>query len=165
MSISGVISEFRTDTGMDKGVIGMNTAEIRKQKIIDAVLKKEKALCPGAIALIGIYGSFQTGDLCLAVCGKDHPGTIMGWCGLDGRRNHAEPEIFILLDEEYRNKGYGTQYAIIGTGKPAQASPKNFEVIFPLTVSQHYYYFVRSAEFRYLIFSNRDVMIISRRRT
>ena len=47
--------------------------------------------------------------LCLAVCGKDHPGTIMGWCGLDGSRNHAEPEIFILLDEAYRNKGYGTQ--------------------------------------------------------
>ena len=47
--------------------------------------------------------------LCLAVCGKDHPGTIMGWCGLDGTRNHAEPEIFILLDEEYRNRGYGTR--------------------------------------------------------
>ena len=47
--------------------------------------------------------------LCLAVCGKDHPETIMGWCGLDGTRNHSEPEIFILLDEEYRNKGYGTE--------------------------------------------------------
>ena len=47
--------------------------------------------------------------LCLAVCGKDHPGTIMGWCGLDGTRNQAEPEIFILLDEAYRNRGYGTQ--------------------------------------------------------
>ncbi len=47
--------------------------------------------------------------LCLAVCGKDRPGTIMGWCGLDGRRNPAEPEIFILLDEAYRNRGYGTQ--------------------------------------------------------
>jgi len=47
--------------------------------------------------------------LCLAVCGKDHPKTIMGWCGLDGTRNHSEPEIFILLDEEYRNKGYGTE--------------------------------------------------------
>ena len=41
----------------------MNHAEIRNQRIIDAVLKKEKALCPGAIALIGIYGSFQTGDV------------------------------------------------------------------------------------------------------
>ncbi len=47
--------------------------------------------------------------LCLAVCAKDRPGTVMGWCGLDGSRNHAEPEIFILLDEEHRGKGYGTQ--------------------------------------------------------
>ena len=47
--------------------------------------------------------------LCLAVCRKEDPDTIMGWCGLDGRENHTEPEIFILLDEEYRNKGYGTQ--------------------------------------------------------
>ena len=47
--------------------------------------------------------------LCLAVCGKNHPETIMGWCGLDGSRNQAEPEIFILLDEAYRNKGYGTR--------------------------------------------------------
>lgn len=47
--------------------------------------------------------------LCLAVCGKERPGTIMGWCGLDGSRNPAEPEIFILLDEAYRNQGYGTQ--------------------------------------------------------
>ena len=47
--------------------------------------------------------------LCLAVCGAEDPGTIMGWCGLDGSRSHSEPEIFILLDEEYRNKGYGTE--------------------------------------------------------
>ena len=37
--------------------------DVRNQKIIDAVLEKEKKLCPGAIALIGIYGSFQTGDI------------------------------------------------------------------------------------------------------
>ena len=49
--------------------------------------------------------------LCLAVCGKDAPETILGWCGLDGRRSQTEPEIFILLDEEYRNQGYGTQIA------------------------------------------------------
>ncbi len=47
--------------------------------------------------------------LCLAVCEKDNPGIIMGWCGLDGTRDPAEPEIFILLDEPYRNRGYGTQ--------------------------------------------------------
>ncbi len=60
----------------------------------------------------GNYGRNTKGricHLCLAVCGKDQPGTIMGWCGLDGRRNPAEPEIFILLDEAYRNQGYGTQ--------------------------------------------------------
>jgi RimJ/RimL family protein N-acetyltransferase len=47
--------------------------------------------------------------LCLAVCGKDDPPNIIGWCGLDGSRSRTEPEIFILLDEAYRNKGYGTQ--------------------------------------------------------
>ena len=47
--------------------------------------------------------------LCLAGCRADDPRTIMGWCGLDGRRSHTEPEIFILLDEEYRGRGYGTQ--------------------------------------------------------
>ena len=60
----------------------------------------------------GNYGRNTKGcifHLCLAVCGKEDPGTIMGWCGLDGTRNHSEPEIFILLDEAYRNKGYGTQ--------------------------------------------------------
>ena len=46
--------------------------------------------------------------LCLAVCPADDPHLIMGWCGLDGSRSHTEPEIFILLDEPYRNKGYGT---------------------------------------------------------
>ena len=46
--------------------------------------------------------------MCLAVCRADDPGTIMGWCGLDGSRNQTEPEIFILLDEPYRGKGYGT---------------------------------------------------------
>ncbi len=47
--------------------------------------------------------------LILAVCGKGDPRIVMGWCGLDGRANHTEPEIFILLDEAYRNRGYGTQ--------------------------------------------------------
>ena len=46
--------------------------------------------------------------LCLAVCQSNNHGRIMGWCGLDGSRNHTEPEIFILLDEPYRGKGYGT---------------------------------------------------------
>ena len=32
----------------------MDELERRNQKIIDAILEKEKAVCPGAIALIGI---------------------------------------------------------------------------------------------------------------
>ena len=41
----------------------MNALESRNRKIIDAVIRKEQAVCPGAVALIGIYGSFQTGDV------------------------------------------------------------------------------------------------------
>jgi len=37
--------------------------ENRNRKIIDAVIRKERAVCPGALALIGIYGSFLTGDV------------------------------------------------------------------------------------------------------
>lgn len=35
----------------------------RNQKMIDAVIEKANAVCPGALALIGIYGSFMTGDV------------------------------------------------------------------------------------------------------
>lgn len=35
---------------------------IRNQKIIDAVIEKADRVCPGSLALIGIYGSFATGD-------------------------------------------------------------------------------------------------------
>ena len=41
----------------------MNCAQDRNRKIIKAVLDKEKAICPSSIALIGIYGSFLTGDV------------------------------------------------------------------------------------------------------
>ena len=41
----------------------MSSLENRNNRIIAAVLEKEKTVCPGAVALIGIYGSFQTGDI------------------------------------------------------------------------------------------------------
>lgn len=41
----------------------MLTQDARNQMLIDAVLEKERQLCPGSIALIGIYGSFLTGDV------------------------------------------------------------------------------------------------------
>jgi cytochrome c oxidase assembly protein Cox11 len=35
--------------------------EERNQKIIDAVIEKANTVCSGAVALIGINGSFMTG--------------------------------------------------------------------------------------------------------
>jgi len=40
----------------------MNQLEKRNQKIIDALILKANRLCPGSLALVGIYGSFLTGD-------------------------------------------------------------------------------------------------------
>lgn len=35
----------------------------RNQKLIDAIIAKADRECPGALAMIGIYGSFLTGDI------------------------------------------------------------------------------------------------------
>jgi len=40
----------------------MKNLKIRNQKIINAVIEKAKKVCPESLALIGIYGSFATGD-------------------------------------------------------------------------------------------------------
>lgn len=40
----------------------MENLEIRNQKIINAVIEKAKRICPESLALIGIYGSFASGD-------------------------------------------------------------------------------------------------------
>ncbi len=49
---------------MDDNIIDERvTLNDRNQKIIDAIIEKEKKLCPGALALIGVYGSFLTGDV------------------------------------------------------------------------------------------------------
>lgn len=37
--------------------------ELRNQKIIDAIIEKAGRDCPGALAMIGVYGSFLTGDI------------------------------------------------------------------------------------------------------
>lgn len=41
----------------------MRDLEKRNRKIIDAVIEKAETVCPGALALIGVYGSFLTGDI------------------------------------------------------------------------------------------------------
>ena len=40
----------------------MKDLEIRNQKIIDAIIEKAKRVCPESLAMIGICGSFATGD-------------------------------------------------------------------------------------------------------
>ena len=37
--------------------------EERNDRIIEAIIKKAESVCPGAIALIGIAGSFHSGDI------------------------------------------------------------------------------------------------------
>lgn len=49
--------------------------------------------------------------LCLAVCLKEKPSVITGWCGLDGEAEANKVVLFYILDEQYRNKGYATQAA------------------------------------------------------
>ena len=62
----------------------MDQMDSRNRKIIDAVIRKEQAVCPGSVALIGIYGSFQTGDmhplsdLDLLILINDHRGWQLG---------------------------------------------------------------------------------------
>ncbi len=41
----------------------MTYLEERNQKIIDAIIEKANVLCPDSLALIGVYGSFMTGDI------------------------------------------------------------------------------------------------------
>ena len=41
----------------------VDSLENMNRIIIDAVIRKEESVCPGAVALIGVYGSFQTGDI------------------------------------------------------------------------------------------------------
>lgn len=46
---------------MDKGKI--QELNYRNSRIIEAVLKKSKKVCPDSIALIGVGGSFCSGDI------------------------------------------------------------------------------------------------------
>lgn len=62
----------------------MQYLEGRNQKIINAVIEKADRVCPGALALIGVYGSFMTGefyeksDLDLLVLINDPRGLQLG---------------------------------------------------------------------------------------
>lgn len=64
----------------------MKYLEERNRKMIDAIINKADMVCPGALALIGIYGSFMTGkyneksDLDLLILINDDRGWQLG-CG------------------------------------------------------------------------------------
>ena len=106
------IMDFRTENLILHFVTEDDLPEIMRTWPSDHRPVSEAEAREAIASMRGNYGRNTKGricHLCLAVCGKERPGTIMGWCGLDGRRNPAEPEIFILLDEAYRNLGYGTQ--------------------------------------------------------
>ncbi|MBR0082159.1 MAG: GNAT family N-acetyltransferase [Clostridia bacterium] len=66
----------------------------------------------GAIAYMqnnhGQNAAGSLAHLCFAVCSPKAPQSILGWCGLDGSRSRTEPELFVLLGEDSRNKGIGT---------------------------------------------------------
>lgn len=50
--------------------------------------------------------------ICLGVFLKNDNRKIIGWCGLDGSTADGKTELFYIIDENQRNKGYATQCAI-----------------------------------------------------
>lgn len=96
----------------------------RNKKIIDAVIKKADIVCPGSLALIGIYGSFMTGDfyeksdLDLLIVINDDRGWQLGctfiqndlqvghdiycttWERLHNDARYVHPNISTLMDAE-----------------------------------------------------------------
>ena len=94
----------------------------RNRKIIDAVIRKAERVCPGSLALIGVYGSFLTGDthagsdLDLLILINDDRGWQLGaafiqddlhighdlycttWDGLKQDAEYHHPHIAKLLD-------------------------------------------------------------------
>ena len=104
--------EYRTERLTLHAVTNDDAAEVARTWPSDHhPLSEAEAL--GAIAYMqGNHEKNVRGrlcHLCLAISPTDDPKTILGWCGLDGTRRPKEPELFILLEEEYRNQGYGTE--------------------------------------------------------
>lgn len=102
----------------------MEDLKIRNQKIINAVIEKAKKVCPDSLALIGIYGSFATGDfyeksdLDLLILINDDKGWQLGctfiqddlelghdiycttWESLQKAALYNDPNIVKLMDSE-----------------------------------------------------------------
>ena len=104
--------DYRTDRLILHFVTEDDVAEVRRTWPSERRPVSEKEARDAIASMRKNYARNKKGcmyHLCLAVCAAADPGVIMGWCGLDGSRSQTEPEIFILLDEPYQGKGYGTQ--------------------------------------------------------
>ena len=104
--------DYRTDRLILHFVTEDDLAEVRRTWPSDRRPVSEKEARDAVASMRENYARNKKGcmvHLCLAVCEASDPGVIMGWCGLDGSRSQTEPEIFILLDEPFQGKGYGTQ--------------------------------------------------------
>lgn len=105
----------------------MNTKELenmrrRNRRIIDAVIEKAGRVCPGSLAMIGVYGSFRTGDvtahsdLDLLILIRDDRGWALSsgfilngvgfdlycttWESLEAEAAYSTPHISKLMDAE-----------------------------------------------------------------
>lgn len=88
------IEEVARMWNFENGSISMKEA----QKAIHYMKKNHKKNRIGSIY-----------HLCFAVFEKGNS-TIIGWCGLDGQEA-GKLNIFYLIDQNFRNKGYATQCA------------------------------------------------------
>lgn len=77
--------------------------EIRNQKIINAIIAKANRDCPGSLAMIGIYGSFCTGDI--------HDKSDLDLMILiNDEKGYCLATTFILEDEEIGHDLYCTTW-------------------------------------------------------
>ena len=105
---------------MDKRML--QKLEERNQRIIEAVIRKAERECPGALAMIGVYGSFCTGDcheksdLDLLILINDDRGWVLSngfvldgvgfdlycttWESLEADAAYTSPHIAKLMDSK-----------------------------------------------------------------
>ena len=113
-TLSGDSMQLLTDNLVLRTVTEADVDEIaRMWNFFDGGVTVEQAY--GALTYMNAnharnaQGAFY--HLCLAVCRKDAPEKILGWCGLDGKQCPHRPELYVLLHQEARGRGYGTQCA------------------------------------------------------
>lgn len=101
---------------------GLERMRQRNRRLIDAVIEKAEHVCPGSLAMIGVYGSFCTGDvtahsdLDLLILIRDERGWVLSagflldgigfdlycttWESLEAEAAYTSPYIAKLMDSE-----------------------------------------------------------------